>query len=150
MLAAAASLTSAAPKGKAKTHAKAAPARISQAKGHARRPAAHGTTASRGKSSRGRYTRGRAVAHTRSAPRPAVQATPSSDRYREIQEALAAKGYLKTAPTGVWDQDSMEAMRRFQEDQKLTVTGKLNSLSLIALGLGPKDTAIRTPEPPQK
>ena len=66
-----------------------------------------------------------------------MQAGPTSDRYREIQEALAAKGYLKTPPTGVWDQESTEAMKRFQADQKLTSTGKLNSLSLIALGLGP-------------
>jgi peptidoglycan hydrolase-like protein with peptidoglycan-binding domain len=91
----------------------------------------------RGKAARPKVT-------SRAAPR---QANPSSDRYREIQEALAAKGYLKTPPTGVWDQDSVEAMKRFQEDQKITSTGKLNSLSLIALGLGPKD---RTPETPEK
>lgn len=70
--------------------------------------------------------------------RPSVQTTPSSDRYKEIQEALAAKGYLKTPATGVWDQDSQEAMRKFQADEKLEATGKLTSRTLISLGLGPK------------
>lgn len=68
------------------------------------------------------------------------QSSPSSDRYREIQSALAAKGYLKSEPTGTWDADSQDAMRRFQADQKLEQTGKVNSLSLISLGLGPSHT----------
>jgi peptidoglycan hydrolase-like protein with peptidoglycan-binding domain len=66
------------------------------------------------------------------------QAAPSPERYKEIQEALAAKGYLQSPATGVWNQDSAEALRRFQADQHLDVTGKLSARSLIALGLGPK------------
>jgi peptidoglycan hydrolase-like protein with peptidoglycan-binding domain len=66
------------------------------------------------------------------------QASPTEDRYREIQQALASKGYLKAEPSGVWDADTQEAMRRFQADQKLDQTGKINALSLISLGLGPK------------
>jgi len=71
---------------------------------------------------------------------------PTSDRFREIQDALAAKGYLKTPSTGVWDKDSIDAMQRFQQDQKLEATGKLTARSLGALGLGPK-TASATPPP---
>jgi peptidoglycan hydrolase-like protein with peptidoglycan-binding domain len=70
--------------------------------------------------------------------RPSTQMSPSSDRYKEIQQALVAKGYLQTPATGVWNQDSQEAMRRFQADSNLDATGKLNSRSLISLGLGPK------------
>lgn len=66
------------------------------------------------------------------------QTAPTADRLREIQGALAAKGYLKRAPSGEWDAESQEAMKRFQADSKLDQTGKWNSLSLIALGLGPK------------
>ena len=78
--------------------------------------------------------------------RPAYQQSPSADRYREIQDALAAKGYLKTPPSGVWDKDSIDAMTRFQQDQKLDATGKLTARSLGALGLGPKpDNATPTP-----
>ncbi len=39
----------------------------------------------------------------------------------------------------------MEALKRFQAAQNLEVTGKINSLSLIALGLGPKREAAAKP-----
>jgi peptidoglycan hydrolase-like protein with peptidoglycan-binding domain len=51
---------------------------------------------------------------------------------------LADKGYLKTEPNGVWDSNSEEALKQFQTEKKLAPTGKLNSPSLIGLGLGPK------------
>ncbi len=63
---------------------------------------------------------------------------PSAERYREIQQALTERGYLAGDPTGEWKPDSVEALKRFQQDQKLEANGKLDSLSLIALGLGPK------------
>jgi hypothetical protein len=67
------------------------------------------------------------------------QTAPTPDRYREIQSALAAKGYLKSEnASGQWDQSSIDAMKKFQADQNIEASGKLNSLSLIALGLGPK------------
>lgn len=66
------------------------------------------------------------------------QLAPTSDRYREIQDALASKGYLASPASGVWDPQSMDAMKRFQQDQKLEPTGKLTARSLTALGLGGK------------
>ena len=66
------------------------------------------------------------------------QQTPTPDRYKEIQQALVDKGYLKSEPSGVWDSASMDAMQRFQTNQKLTPTGKINAPSLIGLGLGAK------------
>jgi len=63
---------------------------------------------------------------------------PTPDRYKEIQDALARRGYLHGDATGAWDQESADALRRFQQDQNLEPSGKLNSLSIIALGLGPK------------
>jgi hypothetical protein len=66
------------------------------------------------------------------------QTAPTPDRYKEIQEALAKKGYLHGEADGVWNQDSADALRRFQQDQNLQASGKLDSLSIIALGLGPK------------
>ena len=91
----------------------------------------------------------------KSAPKkPAVtwrnrQMSPSQDRYREIQSALAAKGYLSPEEaTGSWGPSSVDALRRFQADQKIASSGKINSLSLIALGLGPKrETAVVLPAP---
>ncbi len=67
---------------------------------------------------------------------PPRQLTPSNDRYIEIQQALAAKGYLATPPNGQWDQNSQDAMRRFQADQNLSSSGKLTARSITALGLG--------------
>ena len=75
-------------------------------------------------------------------PRPRTQQQPTPDRYREIQQALIDKSYLEAPPTGVWDASSMDAMKRFQADQKLQATGKLDALSLIRLGLGPKRQAL--------
>ena len=66
------------------------------------------------------------------------QTAPTPERYKEIQEALAQKGYLHGEATGVWSPDSADALRRFQQDQNLQASGKLDSLSIIALGLGPK------------
>jgi peptidoglycan hydrolase-like protein with peptidoglycan-binding domain len=73
---------------------------------------------------------------------------PTPERYKEIEQALTARGYLKQAPDGIWDAASVDALRRFQQDQNLSTTGKIDSLSLIALGLGPKrDTAAATVRP---
>lgn len=67
-----------------------------------------------------------------------LQNAPTADRYKQIQQALADKGYYKGAVTGQWGADSVDALRRFQADQNLEPDGKIGSLSLIALGLGPK------------
>ena len=77
------------------------------------------------------------------------QQAPTPDRYKEIQQALATKGYLKDEPNGEWGAGSVDALKRFQADQNLTPDGKLNSLSLIALVLGPKRLTAqsRTPSP---
>ena len=81
------------------------------------------------------------------------QMSPSPDRYREIQGALAAKGFLKPEEaTGTWNQTSSDALKKFQSEQNLESSGKINSLSLIALGLGPRrdaaPAALKPPSPP--
>jgi hypothetical protein len=75
------------------------------------------------------------------AIRRTAQQHPTSERYKEIQQALADKGYFSGTVDGSWGQDSVDAMKRFQHDQNLTEDGKIGSLSLIALGLGPKHDA---------
>jgi hypothetical protein len=49
---------------------------------------------------------------------------------------------------GEWGATSVDALKRFQHDQNLTEDGKIGSVSLIALGLGPKREA--SPKAPQK
>lgn len=64
---------------------------------------------------------------------------PSPERYKEIQDALVAKGYLRPEDVGNgWNQASADGLKRFQGEQNIEASGKINSLSLIALGLGPK------------
>jgi peptidoglycan hydrolase-like protein with peptidoglycan-binding domain len=84
-------------------------------------------------------------APARKAVAPQRQAGPTPDRYRQIQESLISKGYLQGAPTGVWDQNSIDAMKKFQNDQKLEPTGKITSKALINLGLGPSDESVPQP-----
>ncbi len=76
------------------------------------------------------------------------QQAPTADRYKEIQQALAAKGYLHSEPNGQWGADSADALKRFQTDQSLMPDGKINSLSLIALGLGPKRLTAKSESAP--
>jgi peptidoglycan hydrolase-like protein with peptidoglycan-binding domain len=87
------------------------------------------------------------------------QQAPTPERYREIQDALAAKGYYRGELNGEWGADSTDALKRFQADQNLMPDGKINSLSLIALGLGPKRltaskseaaSPLAPPAPPEK
>ncbi len=70
--------------------------------------------------------------------RSLAQSAPTPERYQEIQQAMVAKGYGPQAPNGVWGPEWSSALKRYQQDQKLEPTGKLNSMSLITLGLGPK------------
>jgi hypothetical protein len=78
--------------------------------------------------------------------------TPTPERYRDIQQALVERGYLKSEPNGIWDAQSTDALRQFQTDRKLSPTGKISSASLIGLGLGPKtnpsEPAGAAPKPP--
>jgi hypothetical protein len=77
------------------------------------------------------------------------QTAPTEERYKEIQEALAAKGYLQPEDAnGTWGPGSADALKKFQAEQNIEATGKIDSLSLIALGLGPKRDATPAPKPP--
>lgn len=80
---------------------------------------------------------------------PVRQTGPTAERYKQIQQALIDKGYMQGSATGDWEQDSVAALRKFQADQKLEVSGKINALTLIRLGLGPKrDTAVQNGQLP--
>ena len=101
------------------------------------------------------YARGRTRGRS---PQPVVarryygQQTPTQDRFTEIQQALITRGYLQSNPAGAWDTVTVEALKRFQREQNLPPTGKITSLSLIALGLGPRRnplTANVSPPPVQ-
>ena len=83
-------------------------------------------------------------------PAPTFQTHPDSDRYVEIQKALADRGYFKGEPNGVWGDDSVDALRRYQAGASLPDDGKISALTLTGLGLGPRhdgSTASTVPAP---
>jgi hypothetical protein len=82
------------------------------------------------------------------ASRRWAQQQPTPERLKEIQQALAERGYFRGDPNGTWGPESIDSLKRFQRDQSLVEDGKIGSLSLIALGLGPRRAA---PDPaPEK
>lgn len=92
---------------------------------------------SKSKSSIAKSSKKKAVARK---PKYSTQQSPTSDRYREIQQALIDKGFLEGEATGEWNQQSIDALKKFEQSQKLREDGKIDSMSLIALGLGPART----------
>jgi peptidoglycan hydrolase-like protein with peptidoglycan-binding domain len=76
------------------------------------------------------------------------QKIPTNDRITEIQTALARDGSFRGSPTGKWDSDTTEAMRRFQAGHGLNPSGKLDAPTLQRLGLGSQTAGIAPPTPP--
>lgn len=93
------------------------------------------------KKASGKHTSAKTAA---SSYRRSAQREPDPERYKEIQQSLADKGYFAGPVNGTWNSDSVEALKRFQRDQNIGDDGKLGSLSLIALGLGPKRGAEKS------
>jgi peptidoglycan hydrolase-like protein with peptidoglycan-binding domain len=116
---------------KKKTAAKASTSKSSTSKALTSKSKSKGTKAAAGKKSTSAKT---AAARYRRS----TQKEPVPERYQEIQQSLADKGYFAGPVNGTWGPDSVEALKRFQRDQNIGDDGKLGSLSLIALGLGPK------------
>lgn len=57
------------------------------------------------------------------------------ERIRQIQEALAKKGYYSGEISGQYGEATIEAMRKFQEEHRVDVTGYATAQSLKLLGL---------------
>lgn len=106
-------------------------------------------TASAGKTSKTSKTSAKRKGKSSKQPARWHQQQPTPERYKEIQQALASKGFLQGEATGEWGPDSVDALKRFQESQNLTADGKIGSLSLIALGLGPKRLTAKSDAAPQ-
>jgi hypothetical protein len=68
------------------------------------------------------------------------QAAPTPDRIKDIQTALQKDGSYEGQPTGKWDAATMDAMKKYQDKNGITPTGKIDAVSLEKLGLG-SDTA---------
>src|SRR5688500_7776424 len=72
------------------------------------------------KSSKGKKRPSRTITarnRTSSAPR---QSQPTPERYMEIQQALAERGFYEGPVDGKWNASCVEALKRFQADQNLS------------------------------
>ncbi|MGH9833632.1 MAG: peptidoglycan-binding domain-containing protein [Blastocatellia bacterium] len=67
------------------------------------------------------------------APRKRVKI--ESSRVLQIQQALSQRGFYGGEMTGVYDEATVDAMRRFQASQKISVTGYPTAHALKRLGL---------------
>jgi peptidoglycan hydrolase-like protein with peptidoglycan-binding domain len=109
-------------------------------------PAKPKAAASRTASSKAAPRRTSTRRRTASRARAAAQHAPSRERYTEIQQALAGRGYDPGAVDGQWGAKSTGALKQFEKDHGLPADGQLDSLTLITLGLGPRrDGGARGP-----
>lgn len=71
------------------------------------------------------------------APAPvseaALEAPQTDPRLARIQEALDAAGYGPLRADGLWSQETSEAIRRFEENRGLVITGRINEAFLAEL-----------------
>jgi hypothetical protein len=83
----------------------------------------------------------------RRSTRMRLPKAPTPARISEIQSALARGGYYEADPNGKWDAKTVAAVRRFQSDNNLDATGKLDAPTLQKLGLGSDIAGVSAPKP---
>lgn len=74
------------------------------------------------------------------------QMAPTPDRIEEIQSALARGGYYTGEPNGKMGSDTQDALKRFQEANGISPTGKIDALTLEKLGLGSDTAGVGAPK----
>jgi peptidoglycan hydrolase-like protein with peptidoglycan-binding domain len=85
--------------------------------------------------------------YSKKKPKAKGQSVPTPDRIKEIQSALQKDGSYEGEPTGKWDAATSEAMRKYQDKNGFTPTGKIDALSLNKLGLGSETAGKGAPIP---
>lgn len=89
----------------------------------------------------------RKSAKSRRRGRGHSQTAPTPDRIKEIQAALQKDGSYDGEPTGKWDAKTIDAMKKFQDKNGFSPTGKIDALSLNKLGLGSETAGKGAPVP---
>jgi peptidoglycan hydrolase-like protein with peptidoglycan-binding domain len=80
-------------------------------------------------------------------PKVKGQTAPTPDRIREIQTALQKDGSYVGEPTGKWDAATVDAMKKYQDKNGISPTGKIDAVSLNKLGLGSGTAGKGAPVP---
>lgn len=73
--------------------------------------------------------------------------TLDKETIRQVEEALKTKNLFTGKVDGVIEADTTNAIRRFQSENGITVTGRLDVQTLNALGVKVPDTMKGTPTP---
>ena len=79
--------------------------------------------------------------------KPKGQKAPTADRIKEIQAALQKDGSYQAEPNGRWDDATIEAMKKYQDKNGISPTGKIDALTLNKLGLGSETAGKGAPVP---
>jgi peptidoglycan hydrolase-like protein with peptidoglycan-binding domain len=101
-------------------------------------PASSATTASKKKKSSKKH---------HGSKREPTQKAPTPERISEIQSALARGGYYQGNPNGKWDSNTISAMQKFQSENGLSNSGKIDASTLQKLGLGSGTAGVDAPKP---
>jgi peptidoglycan hydrolase-like protein with peptidoglycan-binding domain len=101
-------------------------------------PSAHGSTSNAKK---------KKSHHRHSSGRQSFQKAPTPERISEIQGALSRGGYYQGQPNGKWDSNTVSALQKFQSDNGMNASGKLDAPSLQKLGLGSSTAGVDAPKP---
>jgi photosystem II stability/assembly factor-like uncharacterized protein len=80
--------------------------------------------------------KGKRQATAKRAPAPKRGAALPSESILQAQEVLKASGYYRVEPDGKGGPATTAALKKFQTDRHLPVTGKLDPITLGALGIG--------------
>ncbi len=70
-----------------------------------------------------------------STPVRHINVRMEQSRVIEIQQALTSQGFFQGEMTGIYDEATVDAMRRFQSSEKISVTGYPTAHALKRLGL---------------
>jgi len=112
------------------------------AKTPVRKTSSKSASAKTGGSSKKRLKRTR---HSRNWKRHGQQAVDAR-RTEQIQQALIQSHYLDGEPSGAWDSQTQEALRRYQAANGWQSKVVPDSRALIKLGLGPSTDKLLNPE----
>lgn len=123
------------------------PQQASAASSYGSSGASTASSKSSGKSSTASSKKKKSSKKSRHAKREPFQKAPTPERISEIQSSLARGGYYQGDPNGKWDANTVAAMQKFQSDNGLDPSGKLDATSLQKLGLGSGIAGVSAPKP---
>jgi hypothetical protein len=113
-----------------------------------KQPASHTSTSSHKKSSSPstHSTTSKGKKSRKSAANRHGQQKIDPQRTLEIQQALIREHYLTGKPSGVWNDETQQAMQRYQSDNNWQSKTTPDARALIKLGLGPDHEHLLNPD----